>query len=77
MITQDEIANRQAEIAALREAIAAGALRVMFRNGTTIKEVNYASIDDLWKRYNILTGLLNSDIGGRYPRVGLATFTRG
>ena len=45
------------EIAALREAIASGALKVRSRVNGVEKEVAYASYDDLRKRLDFLRGL--------------------
>ena len=45
------------EIAAIREAIASGALKVRSRVNGVEKEVAYASFDDLRKRLDFLQGL--------------------
>ncbi len=70
--TPDQIA---AEIAAIREAIATGAKRVLTRTGGSTKEVEYPSFADLKARLDFLTGLQQPSRST--IRVGVARFSRG
>ena len=66
------------EIAGLTEAIASGALRVKFQDGTVMKETEFGSFADLKKRLDYLLAE-QAKAAGPVPRarVSLAAFGRG
>jgi hypothetical protein len=65
------------EIAAIREAIASGAKRINFQDGTVRKEVEFPSFDDLKKRLDYLLGVQAGEQARPRGNVLLATFGRG
>lgn len=62
------------EIAAIREAIATGARKIRFKDGSVEKEVDFPSFADLRARLEFLEGLKATEATGRRPRVVLASF---
>lgn len=72
--TPEQIA---AEMAAIREAIATGAKRVVTKSAGSTKEVEYPSFQDLKARLDFLTSLQVRPAAGRSVRVGIARFSRG
>ena len=62
------------EIAAIREAIATGAKKIRFKDGSVEKEVDYPSFADLRARLDFLEGRAAEATGRRRRRVVLARF---
>lgn len=65
------------EIAAVREALASGVLRVRTRTNGVEKEVQYPSAADLLERLGYLERQQAIETGRKLPRVGLGVFHRG
>lgn len=62
----------EAQIAAIREAMASGAKRIVFTSGGTRREIEYQSFKDMREQLAWLEG----QVGGARPRVRLILAAR-